>query len=106
MAKYLFQASLTESGLKGTLKEGGSKRKEAVTQAVMSMNGTVEAYYYAFGKTDVFCIADLPDNVSAAALALMITAAGGATISTTVLITPEEADQAAKKTIAYRAPGK
>ena len=48
---------------------------------------------------------DLPDNVSATTFALMVTAAGGATVQTTVLIIPEEVDRAPKKTLDYRPPG-
>jgi uncharacterized protein with GYD domain len=61
--------------------------------------------YYAFGDTDVFLIADTPDDVSMTAIALTVAAAGGATVKTTVLISPEEVDEAAKKTPMYRAPG-
>ena len=32
MSKYLFHGSYTEEGLKGLLKEGGSKRREAADQ--------------------------------------------------------------------------
>jgi uncharacterized protein with GYD domain len=105
MGKYLFQATYTDEGLKALLKEGGSSRRAAVEKAVKSMGGTLEAFYYAFGFSDVFCIAELPDNVDAAAFSLLITAAGGAKIKTTVLITPEEVDQATKKTVEYRPPG-
>ena len=105
MPKYLFRASYTTEGLAGLLKEGGSSRREAVAQAVAGLGGTLEAFYYAFGDTDVFAIADLPDNVSSAALALMVNAAGTATVSTTVLMTPEEVDQATKKSVDYRPPG-
>jgi uncharacterized protein with GYD domain len=105
MAKYLFQAVYTAKGLEGLLKEGGSKRRQAVEQAVKGLGGTLEAFYYTFGDTDVFGIADLPDNVSAASFSLLVTAAGGATVKTVVLMTPEEIDQAAKKTLNYRPPG-
>jgi uncharacterized protein with GYD domain len=105
MAKYLFQASYTDAGLEGLLKEGGSSRRVAVKKAVEGMGGTVEAYYYAFGYTDVFCIVDLPGNVDAAAFALLVSAAGGAKVKTTVLMTPEEVDQATKRTVDYRPPG-
>ena len=106
MPKYLFQANYTEKGLGGLFKDGGSKRREVVEKAVKGMGGTLEAFYYAFGYTDVYCLADLPENVNAAAFALLISAAGGAKIKTTVLITPEEVDQATKKTIDYSPPGK
>jgi uncharacterized protein with GYD domain len=62
-------------------------------------------FYYAFGDTDVFAIADLPDNVSAASLALVVNVAGTAKVATTVLMTTEEVDQAVKKSVDYRAPG-
>ena len=105
MAKYLVQAKYTDKGLAGLLKEGGSKRREAVKKAVESLGGKLESFYYAFGDYDVIGIADLPDNVSATSFALLISAAGGATVKTTVLITPEEVDQATKKTLDYRPPG-
>ena len=105
MPKYLFQASYTEEGLKGLLKEGGSKRRAAVEEAIKGLGGTLEAFYYAFGDTDVFTLVDLPDNVSTTAFALITTAAGTAKVKTTVLITPEEVDQATKKTVRYRPPG-
>jgi uncharacterized protein with GYD domain len=105
MAKYLFQASYTVEGLKGLLKEGGSSRREAVEQAIKGLGGTLEAFYYAFGFSDVFAIADLPDNVSSTAFSLVTNAAGTASVKTIVLITPEEVDQAVKKSVEYRPPG-
>ena len=50
-------------------------------------------------------IVDLPDSASATAVALTVGASGAVRLKTTVLITPEEVDQAVKKTIQYRAPG-
>lgn len=106
MPKYMVLANYTDEGLKGMLKDGGSKRRDAVAQAIESLGGKLEAFYFAFGDYDVVGIGDMPDNVSAAAFSLLITAAGGAKCKTVVLITPDEADQAAKKTLAYRPPGK
>jgi uncharacterized protein with GYD domain len=105
MAKYLLEGKYTEKGLEGLLKEGGSSRMKATEKAIKSLGGTLEAYYFAFGDADVLCIVDLPDNVSATSVSLLVTAAGGATIKTTVLITPEEVDEATKKTLDYRPPG-
>ena len=48
---------------------------------------------------------DLPDNESAAAVALTVNAAGGATVKTVVLLTPEEVDAAGKRSVDYRPPG-
>jgi uncharacterized protein with GYD domain len=105
MSKYLFQASYTGEGLKGLLKEGGTSRRQAVEKTIEGLGGTLEAFYYAFGYTDVYAIAELPDNVSTAAFALIVNAAGTAKVNTIVLMTPEEVDQAVKKSVDYRPPG-
>ncbi len=106
MPKYLVQANYIGDGVKGLLKEGGSSRRAAVEKLFKSAGGTLEAFYYAFGETDVYVIADMPDNVSMAAVALMVAASGIINLKTTVLMTPEELDKAAKKTPDYRPPGK
>jgi uncharacterized protein with GYD domain len=105
MPKYLVQANYVGEGLKGLLKEGGSSRRAAVEKLFGSVGGKVEAFYYAFGDTDLFVIADVPDNVSAAALSLTVNASGAAAAKITVLLTAEEIDAAAKKAVSYRAPG-
>lgn len=105
MPKYLFQGTYVGEGLKGLLKEGGSKRRETVEQSLRAMGGTLEAFYYAFGEDDVFAIVDLPDNVSTAAFALTVNRSGAVRVKTTVLLTPEEVDQVTKKSIDYRPPG-
>jgi len=106
MPKFLLQASYTTEGAKGLLKEGGSKRRAEVQKLVEGLGGKVEAFYYAFGASDVFVIVDLPDHASAAAMSLAVNASGAVALKTTVLFRPEEMDEAAKKGVAYRAPGK
>jgi uncharacterized protein with GYD domain len=105
MPKYLLQANYVGEGIKGLLKEGGTSRRAAAEKAFKSLGGTIESFYYAFGDPDVYVIADVPDNVSMAALALTVSASGAVTAKTTVLMTPEEVDQAVKKTPSYRPPG-
>jgi len=105
MSKYLIQANYIGEGLKGLLKDGGSGRRAAVEKLFGSVGGKVEAFYYAFGDTDVFVIADVPDNVSAAALSLVVNASGIVTSKVTVLMTAEEIDAAVNKTVNYSAPG-
>ena len=61
-----------------------------------------ESFYYAFGDTNAFVIVDVPDNVTAAAVALTVGASGAVTLKTTVLMTAEEVDQATKKSPAAR----
>ena len=106
MPKYLVQANYIGDGVKGLLKEGGSSRRAAVEKLIKSSGGTLETFYYAFGETDLYVIADMPDNASMAAVALTVAASGVINLKTTVLMAPEELDNAAKKTPLYRPPGK
>jgi uncharacterized protein with GYD domain len=106
MPKYLLEVNYLDDGLKGLIKEGGTRRRAAAEKAVKSVGGSVESFYYAFGDVDVYVIADVPDNVTAAALALTLNASGAVASRTTVLLTTEEVDAAVKKHPKYRAPGK
>lgn len=101
----MIQANYVGEGVKGLLKEGGSSRRDAVDKLLSSVGGKVESFYYAFGDTDAYVIVDVPDNVTAAAVALTVAASGAVTAKTTVLMTPGEIDEATKKSPAYRAPG-
>ena len=92
MAKYLVVASYTAEGIKGVVSKGGSARKEAVTKMVTGLGGKVESFYFGFGEGDAFVTLDLPDNVSAAALGLAVSATGLASTKTIVLLTAEEID--------------
>ena len=106
MAKYLAKANYTQKGLEGLLQDGGSKRRDVVEKLAASLGAKVESFYYAFGDTDLYLIMDAPDNLSAATASLVVSAAGGAQVSISVLLTPEEIDEVAKKSAAYTAPGK
>jgi uncharacterized protein with GYD domain len=106
MPKFLVTGTYTAEGLKGLLKEGGSGRRKAVEDAVKAMGGHLEAYYFSFGDSDVVSIVDVPDNVTAATLAIGISSTGTVGTKTTVLLTAEEIDQATKKTLAFRAAGR
>jgi uncharacterized protein with GYD domain len=106
MAKFMIKGSYSTEGIKGVLKEGGSGRVAAVEQLVSGVGGTVEAAYFAFGGSDVYVIADLPDNASAAAIAATVGASGAlSSYETVVLLTPAEVDEAVKKTVSSRPPG-
>jgi uncharacterized protein with GYD domain len=105
MPKYLIEASYTREGVEGVRSKGGSSRRDAVAETAKSLGGQLEAFYFAFGDHDAVVIADLPDNEAAAAIALSVNAAGGATVKTTVLLTPEQVDDAAKRSVEYRPPG-
>jgi uncharacterized protein with GYD domain len=106
MARYLFQVSYTAEGAKGLLKDGGSKRRQAAKTLIESVGGKMESFYFGFGTSDAYVIVDIPDNVSAAALSVATNASGAVTGHITVLLTPEELDQAVKKSPAYTPPGR
>lgn len=105
MAKYLIQGNYVGDGVKGLLQEGGTGRRAAVENLVSSLGGSLESLYFAFGDSDIVAIVDMPDHASVSAAALMVGATGAVTLKTTVLITPEEVDEATKKNPNYRPPG-
>lgn len=105
MPKFLYQANYTSVGMQGLLREGGTSRRGVFEAMGREQGGELEAFYYAFGGADLYVIFDLPDAATAAAISLAITAGGALSISTVQLITPEEIDQATRKTVSYRPPG-
>jgi uncharacterized protein with GYD domain len=105
MAKYLVVASYTAEGIKGVVSKGGSARRDAVAKMVADLGGSVESFYFGFGEGDAYVTIDLPDNVSAAAVGLAVSATGMVTTNTVVLLTPDEIDRAAKISVNYKAPG-
>ena len=105
MPKFLIKASYTTEGARGLMKEGGSARRAAVEKLVQSLGGSIEAFYYAYGDADAYIITEVPDASIALSLSLAVNASGAVSLGLTPLITPEEMDAAAKRTVAYRAPG-
>jgi uncharacterized protein with GYD domain len=105
MAKYLLEVTYSPDGAKGLLKDGGTKRKQVVEAGIVAGGGKLDAFYFAFGKNDAYLIVDVKDHASVAAVNLVVQASGAATVHTTVLLTPEEIDQASKKPSNYTPPG-
>ena len=105
MGKYLLQASYSQAGLAGLVKEGGTSRRAAIAETIEGAGGSLESLYYAFGANDLFITADLPDDAAATAVSLAIGSAGALSVSVTVLITPETVDDAISRSVPYRPPG-
>ena len=105
MATFMVQFSYTEQGMKGLIKEGGSKRREATENLVRSLGGKLVAYYFSFGDYDGVAIVEGVDNIDSAAGALIVGASGAVKTKTSVLLTPEEIDKATQKSANFRAPG-
>lgn len=105
MPKYLIEASYTTQGVEGVRSKGGTDRREAVAATAEGVGGKLECFYFGFGEHDAIVILDLPDDEAAAAVSLIVNAAGGAEVKTTVLLTPEQMDEAANRAVSYRPPG-
>jgi uncharacterized protein with GYD domain len=105
MPKYLIHASYTADGAKGLLKSGGTARRRAVEALLASLGGKLEAFYFTFGHEDAILIIDLPDQVAASAISLAVNASGAMRTRSTVLVTPEEVDEAIKRPVKFHPPG-
>src|SRR5258708_32648752 len=105
MGRWLCEGSYASEGIKGGLREGGTGRRAAIEGATKALGGTVEAFYYAFGDTDVYIIVHAIDNETAAAFSMAVAAIGAGSVKTTVLMTPQEIDHATKKNAWLHAPG-
>jgi uncharacterized protein with GYD domain len=106
MAKYLAIASYTADGLRELAAHGASARIEASKKLVADAGGSIESFYYAFGSDDVFIVADLPDNVAAAATAIAAGASGVVVTRMVPLLTAEEIDQAVTRNLRLAGSGR
>ena len=97
MPHYLQQVAYSQEGWNALL-ANPQNRIEAVRPAIEKLGGKIEAAWFSFGNYDVVVITQLPDNVSAAGIAMAF-AAGGAckSVQTTPLISPDEALEALNK---------
>ena len=87
------------------MRKAAPRVEPVVKKAIESLGGTLESFYFAFGDDDVVALCELPDNQTAAAFAMEMSASGRVAVSTSVLLTPEEVDGARGKKSGWRAPG-
>lgn len=107
MNTYLLSGNyLGAKGNGGLLSEGGTSRKNTIEKLATSQGGKLIAVYYAFGDTDIYAIAEMPDDASMAAISLAARASGMVNVITTPLLSSVIIDKAAKKLPSYRGPGK
>jgi uncharacterized protein with GYD domain len=106
MPLFLSQVAYNEAGWQA-LVSNPQNRLEAIRPVVEKLGGSVVNAYFAFGDYDFVLIAELPDNVSAAALAIAGVAGGAVkSVKTTPLMDAAEGLEAVRKAAAsgYRAP--
>lgn len=97
MPRFLHQVGYTSEAM-ARLIANPQDRFEAVRGPIEKLGGKIEHGYFSFGEHDAVLITEMPDNVSAAAIALAF-AAGGTLRScvTTPLLTMSEALDAMRK---------
>jgi uncharacterized protein with GYD domain len=106
MAYYLIQVAYTPEAC-ASLVKNPQDRTQAVQPAVEKLGGKVVGAWLAFGEYDAVVIAQLPDNVSAAAFSMAVSAGGALrACKTTPLLTPQEGVEAMRKAAGagYRPP--
>ena len=106
MPRYLVQASYTTAAA-AAFAGNPRDRVAGVRALVEKMGGKLESMDYCLGDCDLVAIADLPDDVTAAAMALAVNAAGHMrSYKTTRLMSAEEFLAAQHKAhgAAYQAP--
>jgi uncharacterized protein with GYD domain len=97
MALYALQTAYAPLGWAALLKDP-QNRMEAVKPVVQRLGGRVVDGWLTFGDYDVLVICQLPDNVSATALSMAISAGGAVkSVKTTPLVTFDEGLDALKK---------
>lgn len=107
MPHYLLQTAYTSEAWAKQLRDPRS-RVDAVRPAVEKLGGTMHGAWVAFGEYDVVAILEMPDNVSAAAFSMAVSAGGGVkAVKTTPLMSVDEALEAMRKGAesGYRPPG-
>ena len=107
MAQYLIQAAYTPDSWAALVHEP-QDRATPVRTMVEKAGGRLECFYLSFGDYDVVSIAELPDNLSAAAVSIAVSAGRGIkAIRTTPLLSVDEGIGALTKaqTLGYEPPG-
>jgi uncharacterized protein with GYD domain len=105
MGRYLFKVSYSVDGLKGVMSQGAENRREFISKMAANLGGSLETFDFAFGETDVYAICEIPDDETAAAVALAVGASGAGSIQTVKLLTPAQVDKARGIQTGYQPPG-
>lgn len=105
MSRYMFKVSYSVAGLQGIMKEGAEHRRAFIAKMTEGLGGSLESFDFAFGDTDAYVICEVPDDETAAAVALAVGASGTGGIETVKLLTPAQIDRARAIQTGYQAPG-
>jgi uncharacterized protein with GYD domain len=106
MTHYLIQASYTAPAVAAMIKNP-QDRAAIVRPMIERMGGKLHGLWFAFGESDIVAIAEMPNNVSAAAVSMAIGSSGTmSSYRSTPLMTSGEAVEAMQKAggVGYQAP--
>ncbi len=108
MPFYLYQLSYTPAAVKAML-EKPSDREAAAAKLIEAIGGKLHHLFFSFGKYDVVCLIEAPNDAAMAAGAMAVGASGTVSAAaTTKLMTAGEATEvmkaAGKATGSYKPP--
>src|ERR1700739_4075159 len=97
MPSYLVQVAYTSEAMAAMLKKP-QDRATVVGKAIAKLGGSLKSAWLTFGDYDTIVLVEMPDNVSAAAFAMAVSAGGSCSaVKTTPLLSVEEGITAMKK---------
>ena len=110
MSFYLLRAKYAQDAM-NALVERPEDRMITTTKLLKGIGGRLHYYFLCFGEFDIVLLFELPDNVSAAALSMVLQSSGAvSSVETTPLMTMEEAigamSLAGNTTGVYQPPGR
>lgn len=108
MPSYLVQVAYNSEAVAALVKKPHD-RSAVVAKAIEKLGGSLKGAWLSFGDYDTIVVVEMPDNVSAAAFALAISAGGSCkSVKTTPLLSVEEGTAAMKKagSAGYKPVGK
>jgi uncharacterized protein with GYD domain len=108
MSFYLYQLSYSSEAMKAIITKP-SDREAAARKLIEAAGGKLHHLFFSFGKYDVVCLTEAPNDMIAMAVAAAVGASGTVShAATTKLFTSDEAMKAlalaGKSTGAYKSP--
>jgi uncharacterized protein with GYD domain len=106
MPFYLIQASYSAPAV-GAMVKNPQDRAEAIRPMMEKLGCKLQGFWFTFGEYDIVAVAEAPDSVTVAAIAMAIGSTGAmSAYRTTPLLTTGEATEAMKRAaqVAYQPP--
>lgn len=105
MGLFMATGAYTPEGASGLQRTGAVRRSEQLAAVAEGLGGRLVAMYFGLAQNDTFILLDLPDTITAAALAKAVNAAGTGHCNIEPVLTPEELDRALAIDTKFVKPG-